>query len=92
VGEVLLAHLKRQGRRCVGFILLANRVGRRVTDKDQSILIQLAQSVSAAVDNAVLYARERRVAETLQRGLLPKRLPKVPGIEVSARYLPGPQA
>lgn len=29
------------------------------------------------------------MAETLQRGLLPKRLPKVPGIEVSARYLPG---
>lgn len=32
VGEVLLAPLKRQGRRCVGFILLANRVGRRFTD------------------------------------------------------------
>jgi serine phosphatase RsbU (regulator of sigma subunit) len=32
--------------------------------------------------------REHRIAETLQRGLLPDRLPDVPGIGLAARYVP----
>jgi serine phosphatase RsbU (regulator of sigma subunit) len=32
---------------------------------------------------------ERRVAETLQRGLLPRRFPDVPGLSVAVRYMPG---
>jgi len=36
-----------------------------------------------------LYARERRVAMTLQRALLPARLPTVNGIHFSSAYVPG---
>jgi serine phosphatase RsbU (regulator of sigma subunit) len=36
-----------------------------------------------------LAAHDRRVAETLQRALLPQRFPDVPGIAVAARYMPG---
>jgi serine/threonine protein phosphatase PrpC len=32
---------------------------------------------------------EREVAQTLQRRLLPERLPEIPGVAVAARYLPG---
>ena len=32
--------------------------------------------------------REHRIAETLQRGLLPDRLPDVPGVGLAARYVP----
>ena len=32
--------------------------------------------------------REHRIAETLQRGLLPDRLPDVPGVALAARYVP----
>jgi anti-sigma regulatory factor (Ser/Thr protein kinase) len=35
-----------------------------------------------------VYEREHRIAETLQRSLLPDRLPDLPGLEVAARYLP----
>jgi anti-sigma regulatory factor (Ser/Thr protein kinase) len=35
-----------------------------------------------------VYEREHRIAETLQRSLLPERLPQLPGLGVSARYLP----
>jgi PAS domain S-box-containing protein len=35
-----------------------------------------------------VYEREHRVAETLQRSLLPERLPAIEGLEVAARYLP----
>jgi PAS domain S-box-containing protein len=35
-----------------------------------------------------VYEQEHRIAETLQRSLLPERLPEVEGLEVAARYLP----
>jgi len=36
-----------------------------------------------------LYAEQRTIAVTLQRSLLPVRVPEVPGIELAVRYLPG---
>ncbi|WP_205696000.1 SpoIIE family protein phosphatase [Conexibacter sp. SYSU D00693] len=33
-------------------------------------------------------AREHRIAETLQRSLLPQRLPDLPGVHLAARYVP----
>jgi len=35
-----------------------------------------------------VYEREHRIAETLQRSLLPERLPQIAGLTMSARYLP----
>lgn len=40
-------------------------------------------------ENARLYAAQRTVAQTLQHSLLPDRLPDVPGVDMSFRYLPG---
>ena len=36
-----------------------------------------------------VYEREHRIAETLQRSLLPERLPPIEGLALAARYLPG---
>jgi PAS domain S-box-containing protein len=36
-----------------------------------------------------IYEREHKIAETLQRSLLPERLPPIEGLELAARYLPG---
>src|SRR4029079_9410530 len=41
-----------------------------------------------AIDNARLYEERDHVAQTLQARLLPKSLPRVPGMDVAARYLP----
>ncbi len=41
-----------------------------------------------ALERASLFEREHTTAETLQRSLLPDRLPSVPGIILEARYLP----
>jgi PAS domain S-box-containing protein len=35
-----------------------------------------------------VYEREHRVAETLQRSLLPEKLPQIEGVALAARYLP----
>ena len=36
-----------------------------------------------------VYKQEHQIAETLQRSLLPERLPPIEGVEMAARYLPG---
>jgi PAS domain S-box-containing protein len=36
-----------------------------------------------------VYEREHRIAETLQRSLLPEQLPPIDGLALAARYLPG---
>ena len=36
-----------------------------------------------------VYEREHTIAETLQRSLLPERLPLIEGVELAARYVPG---
>jgi serine phosphatase RsbU (regulator of sigma subunit) len=42
-----------------------------------------------AVENRRLYAEQRSIAETLQRSLVPDRLPQLPGIEARTRYVAG---
>ena len=51
---------------------------------------QLARSLERiAEENRRLYAEQRTIARTLQHALLPERLPKIQGIETSARYETG---
>jgi serine phosphatase RsbU (regulator of sigma subunit)/anti-sigma regulatory factor (Ser/Thr protein kinase) len=60
----------------------------RVFTEDDRILLQLAADRAAlAIDHAELY-EQRRLAEALQRTLLPQELGVFPGIDVAARYLP----
>jgi PAS domain S-box-containing protein len=61
----------------------------RFDENDAALLGLVADRAALAIGNARLYEREHRIVETLQRSLLPARLPRLPGISVSARYLPG---
>ena len=49
----------------------------------------LAGQCAIALERARLYERERSTAVTLQRSLLPDRLPEVPGLELAARFRAG---
>ncbi|WP_256069857.1 SpoIIE family protein phosphatase, partial [Streptomyces sp. DvalAA-14] len=60
-----------------------------LTPADLSLLEDLTRRTGLALDNARLYQRQRKVAETMQRHLLPQ-LPSVPGLQMAARYLPAP--
>jgi len=52
---------------------------------------ELALRVAVAIDAAQVYAREHHVADTLQRALLPDRLPVDDRLAFDAAYLPGAQ-
>jgi PAS domain S-box-containing protein len=61
----------------------------RTFDDDALLLLGLAADrVALALSHAIVFEREHNIAETLQRSLLPERLPTLPGLEVAARYLP----
>jgi Stage II sporulation protein E (SpoIIE)/GAF domain len=57
-------------------------------DADIAAASELLHRAAVSIDNARLYARERRTALALQRGLLPGKLDIPPGLEVARRYLP----
>ncbi|MFF9621894.1 SpoIIE family protein phosphatase [Streptomyces griseosporeus] len=61
----------------------------RFATADTTLLEDIARRASFALENARLYQRQRKVAETMQRHLLPK-LPRPPGKTLTARYLPAP--
>jgi Stage II sporulation protein E (SpoIIE) len=72
-----------------GFLLIAREPGRPGYDADDMVAAsELAARAGVFVDNARLFAQERRTAEALQRGLLPRVLPTPTGVEVAHRYLP----
>ncbi|SHJ00125.1 Stage II sporulation protein E (SpoIIE) [Nocardiopsis flavescens] len=59
----------------------------RALGDDELLLTELARRIAVAVDNARRFEHERDVAATLQRAML-TRLPRTPGMELTARYLP----
>jgi len=61
---------------------------RRITEEERVFLEALAGQCALAVERAAMYEREHATAETLQRSLLPDKLPVVPGLALDARYLP----
>ena len=61
---------------------------RRITEEERVFLEALAGQCALAVERASMFEREHTTAETLQRSLLPDRLPTVPGVILEARYLP----
>ncbi|MFI1073417.1 SpoIIE family protein phosphatase [Streptomyces puniciscabiei] len=63
----------------------------RFTATDAALLEDIARRAGLGLENARLYQRQRKVAETMQRHLLPK-LPRTPGRSMTARYLPAPDA
>jgi PAS domain S-box-containing protein len=71
-----------------GVLVVCAAEPRHFTADDVNLLRLAADRVALAIDHARVYEREHRIAETLQRSLLPERLPQLPGLSVAARYLP----
>jgi PAS domain S-box-containing protein len=83
IGVPLLVRGELIGSLCTG------QLERRAFTTDDVHLLQLtADRAAIAIANARLYENATSVAETLQRSLLPKRLPSSPSAQVAARYVP----
>jgi sigma-B regulation protein RsbU (phosphoserine phosphatase) len=76
------------GRELVGVLHIGTLSPRDFGDDDVKLLELVA--VRAAVAGRIRSAKlDQSAALALQRSLLPTRLPRVPGVELAARYVPG---
>ncbi|MGI8697826.1 MAG: SpoIIE family protein phosphatase [Mycobacteriales bacterium] len=74
--------------RVLGTLALASRAGAPpYDDEDLAVTLEIARRAAVALDNARLYAAEHRIADTLQRSLLPAEPLVAPGGQVAVRYL-----
>src|SRR5262245_59480734 len=70
-------------------VLHVGTLGERRFTSDDADLLQLVGDRVALATQTSLTVVERSAALALQRSLMPTRLPELPGIELSARYVPG---
>jgi serine phosphatase RsbU (regulator of sigma subunit) len=61
-------------------------------EADVRLAGDLAARAAVCIDNARLYTREHATAITLQRSLLPRHIPPVPGLDIAYRYQPASRA
>jgi serine phosphatase RsbU (regulator of sigma subunit) len=73
----------------IGVLHVAADEPDRFGEADLALLVPAAERVAVAVSRARVHEREANIAETLQRALLPDRLPQVEGLALSARFVPG---
>ena len=86
-GWVTLPLMTRGGAR--GALHLSLRSPRSFTLDDREWLGSMIAQCGLALERASQYEAEQTIAETLQRSVLPSSLPRVDGVELAARYLPG---
>jgi PAS domain S-box-containing protein len=76
------------GKNLGALSLVSAESARRFTVADVELAQELAQRAGTAVENARLYTERSHIARTLQTGLLPGRLPQMPGWRVATLYRP----
>ncbi len=59
---------------------------RQLTQADVDLAVRLGRRAGTAVENSRLYTERSRIAQTLQRALLPEALAEVPAAELAASY------
>jgi len=85
----LLAVPLLDGSRVIGSIQVGTLTRRDFDNETVGLLRLAADRAGLAIGRTRLYERERRIAQELQRSLLPKRLPDIAGVALGARYEPG---
>jgi serine phosphatase RsbU (regulator of sigma subunit)/FixJ family two-component response regulator/anti-sigma regulatory factor (Ser/Thr protein kinase) len=84
LGVPLLAENK-----IIGVMHVGTTEAREFSAEDTVVLQLAGDRAARAIERAKRFEQEHETAVTLQRSLLPDRLPDIPGLALAARYLPG---
>ncbi|HSL58163.1 MAG TPA: SpoIIE family protein phosphatase [Acidimicrobiales bacterium] len=72
-----------------GVLVLASSGSARVpSDRELDVAVELGIRVGTAVEHGRRFQDRASVAEALQRAVLPESLPRIPGLDLAAEYLP----
>ncbi len=75
----------------IGVLHVGSLTPRNFDQRDLAVLELAAARAAPAIERTRLRSaleREHRIAVILQRSLLPRHLPEVPGVDIAARYFP----
>ncbi|MEU5678111.1 SpoIIE family protein phosphatase [Streptomyces rochei] len=79
----------RAGTLVLGVVSFCRSVKPEPFDEDELALAEeLVARAAVSIDNARRYTREHSMAVTLQRSLLPRRMPEQNALDIAYRYLP----
>jgi sigma-B regulation protein RsbU (phosphoserine phosphatase) len=96
IRSVLSVPLKVKDR-LIGSINLFNKIDGTFASNDQRLLSIIATQSAQVIENARLYEEEREkerlmrdliMAQEIQKSLLPKEDPKIPGVDIAGRNVP----
>ncbi len=88
IHSVLAAPLLARGTTLGVAMFLRHRTQDPFNDDDLLLAGEITARAAVCVDNARRYSRERSTALTLQRAMLPRRMPQQSALDVASRYLP----
>jgi serine phosphatase RsbU (regulator of sigma subunit)/anti-sigma regulatory factor (Ser/Thr protein kinase) len=71
----------------IGVLHVGSLSGREFVERDIELMQLVADRVALSIERSRLLV-QGQIAATLQRSLLPRKLPQVPGLRMAARYLP----
>ncbi|MFJ3923140.1 SpoIIE family protein phosphatase [Streptomyces sp. NPDC090022] len=74
-----------QGRVIGAIGLLYTREG-EFTAEESNVLVALSSGIAQSLQRAILFEQEHDLAEGLQRAMLPRRIPEIPGVKIAVRY------
>ncbi|UUU33709.1 SpoIIE family protein phosphatase [Streptomyces sp. CA-210063] len=88
IHSVMMVPLRARGT-ILGVAVFVRHQRPEAFERDDLLLAEeITARAAVCVDNARRYTRERSTAVTLQRSLLPQRLPRQAAVDVASRYLP----
>ncbi|GHE44599.1 SpoIIE family protein phosphatase [Streptomyces capitiformicae] len=88
IHSVMMVPLRARGVTLGVMHLLRHRTEDPFVEDDLVLAEEIAARAAVSIDNARRYTREHRTALTLQRSLLPERLPGAEAVDLAYRYLP----
>ncbi|WP_328773825.1 SpoIIE family protein phosphatase [Streptomyces sp. NBC_00286] len=88
IHSVMMVPLRARGVTLGVMHLLRHRTADPFVQDDLTLAEEIAARAALSIDNARRYTREHRTALTLQRSLLPERLPRAEAADLAYRYLP----
>jgi serine phosphatase RsbU (regulator of sigma subunit)/anti-sigma regulatory factor (Ser/Thr protein kinase) len=77
------------GRRVNGLLTVSWAEPRTLSADERRFVLSVAGQAAQALERAGHFEAEQTIAATLQRSVLPSTLPRVEGVHLAARYLPG---
>jgi serine phosphatase RsbU (regulator of sigma subunit) len=84
--SAMVVPMRSRGRVLGAITFVSSRPERLYDEDDLRLAEEVGRRAGNAVENARLFQERSNIAQTLQQSLLPPVLPKIPGIEVAARF------